>query len=120
VHGGQQAMPLNYNNATAAYSEAECPFNPAQDWTVHGAKTLSLWFYGPAANKGGQLYLKVGGKKAAYAGAAADLNKAQWVQWTVDLASLGINQKKVTSLIIGVEGAGTSGVLFFDDVQLRP
>ncbi len=120
VHGGKQAMPLSYDNSTAAYSEAEGTFDPSQDWTAHGAKTLSLYFYGPAANKGGQLYLKVDGKKAAYAGAAADLNKAQWVQWTVDLAPLGVNLKKVTSLIIGVEGAGTSGVLFLDDVQLRP
>jgi hypothetical protein len=120
VHGGRQSMPLSYDNSTAAYSEGECTFKPAQDWTVHGVKTLSLWFYGPAANKGGQLYLKVNGTKVAYAGAAADLTKAQWVQWTVNLASLGVNQAKVTSLIIGVEGAGTSGVLFLDDLQLRP
>ena len=89
MHGGKQAMPLNYDNSTAAYSEAECTFSPAQDWTVHGAKTLSLWFYGPAANKGGQLYLKVNGTKVAYAGAAADLTKAQWVQWTVESGALG-------------------------------
>jgi hypothetical protein len=120
VHGGRQAMPLTYNNSTAAYSEAERTLNPAQDWTAHGAKTLSLYFYGPAANKGGQLYLKVNGKKVAYAGAAGDLNRAQWVQWTVDLASLGVNLKKVTSLVIGVDGAGTSGILYIDDVQLRP
>ena len=66
------------------------------------------------------MYLKVDGKKAACAGAAADLNKAQWVQWTVELAPLGVDLKKVTSLVLGVEGAGTSGVLFVDDVQLRP
>ena len=121
VHGGRQAMPLRYNNAATAYSEAERTFDTAQDWTAHGVKSLSLYFYGPAANKGtGQLYLKVGGKKVAYAGAAADLTKAQWVQWTVDLAPLGVDLKKVTSLVLGVEGAGTSGVLFVDDVQLRP
>jgi hypothetical protein len=120
VHGGKQAMPLTYNNSTAAYSEAERTLDPAQDWTIHEVKTLSLYFYGPATNKGGQLYLKVNGKKVAYAGAAGDLNKAQWVQWTVDLASLGANPKKVTSLVIGVDGAGVSGVLYIDDVQLRP
>jgi hypothetical protein len=28
--------------------------------------------------------------------------------------------KKVTSLVIGVEGASTSGILYVDDVQLLP
>ena len=46
VHGGTQAMPLTYNNATAAYSEAERTFDVAQDWTAHGVKkplALLLW-----------------------------------------------------------------------------
>ena len=67
-----------------------------------------------------QLYLKIDGKKVTYAGAADDLKKAQWVLWTVDLALLGVDVKKVTSLVIGIDGAGVSGVLYIDDIQLQP
>jgi hypothetical protein len=120
VHGGQQAMPLRYSNATAAYSEAQRTFDPAPDWTAHAVKKLALYFYGPTTSKGGSLYLKINGKKVAYAGAAADLTKAQWVLWTVDLASLGVDVQKVTSLVIGIDGAGVSGILYIDDIQLQP
>jgi len=47
VHGGTQSMPLAYNNAAAPYvSEAARTFDPAQNWAVHGADTLSLHFQG--------------------------------------------------------------------------
>ena len=50
VHGGQQSMPYFYNNiGTTTYSEAECMFSPAQDWTREGVETLSLWFRGNRA-----------------------------------------------------------------------
>ena len=44
-------MPLDYNNTKAPfYSEAERTFDRVEDWTVHGADTLSVWFRGnPAA-----------------------------------------------------------------------
>ncbi len=47
VRGGKQSMPLAYNNAAAPYlSEAERTFDPAQNWAVHGADTLTLYFQG--------------------------------------------------------------------------
>ncbi len=47
VHGGQQSMPMEYNNIkTPFYSEAERQFAPVQDWTVSGAMDLSLWVRG--------------------------------------------------------------------------
>jgi len=47
VHSGKQSMPFDYNNtAGVAYSEAERTFASSQDWTVRGAKTLTLWFKG--------------------------------------------------------------------------
>jgi hypothetical protein len=51
VHGGQQSMPLDYNNTKSPfYSEAERTFDTVQDWTVNGADTLMLYFRGnPAA-----------------------------------------------------------------------
>jgi regulation of enolase protein 1 (concanavalin A-like superfamily) len=47
VHGGAQAMPMDYNNLDAPfYSEAYREFAPVQDWTVCGADTLRLWVRG--------------------------------------------------------------------------
>jgi hypothetical protein len=120
VHGGRQSMPLAYDNTGASYSEGACAFNDPQDWTAHGVKSLSLYFYGPAENTTGQLYVKVNGKKAPYAGAADNLKAGQWTQWTIDLASLGTNLRSVKTLCIGVEGAGAVGKLFIDDIHLIP
>jgi len=120
VHGGRQSMPLTYDNTSAAYSEAELTFDDAQDWTAHGVKTLSLYFYGPAENTTGQLYVKINGTRVNYAGAADDLKKAQWTQWTIDLSPLGVNLESIKTLGIGIEGASALGKLFIDDVQLLP
>lgn len=47
VHGGGQSMPLDYNNVKSPwYSEAERVFAAPQDWTVHGAYALTLYFRG--------------------------------------------------------------------------
>ncbi|MCL5282434.1 MAG: discoidin domain-containing protein [Planctomycetes bacterium] len=47
LHGGRQAMPLEYNNVkTPYYSETQRTFDATQDWTVSGADTLSLWYRG--------------------------------------------------------------------------
>ncbi|MBM4024572.1 MAG: LamG domain-containing protein [Planctomycetes bacterium] len=50
VHGGRQAMPVDYNNVKSPfYSEAERVFSPLQDWTVGAVTDLSLWFRGRPA-----------------------------------------------------------------------
>ncbi len=47
VHGGKQAMPLDYNNTKVPfYSEAARTWDTPQDWTVNGADTLTLYFQG--------------------------------------------------------------------------
>ncbi len=47
VHGGKQSMPVEYNNVkTPYYSETERTFAPAQNWTLSGADTLTLYFRG--------------------------------------------------------------------------
>ena len=65
VHGGKQSMPFEYRNAEAPfYSEAEQEFVPAQNWTTHGADTLSLWVRGaPAAfvESGGTITMSAAG-----------------------------------------------------------
>jgi hypothetical protein len=118
IHSGSQSMPLAYNNTGgAAYSEAELTLSPPQNWTKAGAATLVLYFYGAEGNTG-QLYVKVDGSKVVYDGDAGDIAKAEWNQWSIDLAPLGASLQSVTKLVIGVDGNGATGTLYVDDIRL--
>ncbi|MGB2864702.1 MAG: discoidin domain-containing protein [Sedimentisphaerales bacterium] len=49
VHGGNQSMPIVYNNnkqGFLTYSEATMTLISQRDWTERGAEELSLWFRG--------------------------------------------------------------------------
>ncbi len=116
VHSGRQSMPLSYDNASAATSEAELELSA--DWSQHGIKALSLYFYGAAGNNG-QLYVKINNSKIAYDGPAINLARTTWLLWSIDLSAAG-NVSNVRSLIIGVEGAGAKGTLYIDDIRLYP
>jgi len=122
VFAGDQSMPFAYDNAAgAAYSEAERTFEETQDWTKYGVRTLSLYFLGDVTNTGaGKLYVKINGAKVLYGGATTDLQIGVWQPWTIDLAATGVNLKKVARLAIGVEGSGSAGMLFIDEIHLYP
>jgi len=50
VHGGRQSMPFDYNNIIQPYySETDRTFAAAQNLTLYGMDTLSLWFRGNPA-----------------------------------------------------------------------
>jgi hypothetical protein len=118
--GGKQSMPLAYDNTKGpGFSEAVRTFDTAQNWTANGIKSLSLWFQGTAGNTG-QLYMKINGTKVSYNGAAGDLAKSMWTPWNIDLSTTGANLSKITSLTIGIEGAGAQGTLYIDDIRLYP
>jgi len=118
VHGDNQSMPFFYGNTgTAVYSEAERTFAATQNWTAAGATTLVLYFYGTEGNTG-QLYVKVNGSKVVYGGDAADIAKQQWTQWSIDLASLGVDLQNITKLSIGIDDISASGTLYVDDIRL--
>ncbi|MEN6427822.1 MAG: LamG-like jellyroll fold domain-containing protein [Phycisphaerales bacterium] len=119
VHNGSQSMPFFYDNTGGATSaEAKRTFDPAEDWTVRGIQSLSLYFAGVAGNSG-QLYVKVNNTKVAYDGDAADLTRGVWQVWNIDLSTVG-SVSSVRSLTIGVEGAGAAGTLYVDDIRLYP
>ncbi len=116
VHGGQQSMPLFYDNTTTGMSEATYSF-PAENWSVSGIKSLSVWFFGDPDNAG-QMYVKINDMKILYDGDPADLAMPIWQPWNIDLSA--VNATDVTNLTIGVEGAGTTGVVYIDDIRLSP
>jgi len=118
VYSGKQSMPLFYSNTGgAAYSEAERTLSPAQNWTEAQVEALAVHFYGSEGNTG-QLYVKVGGSKVVYNGDAADIAEAEWKQWSIDLAPLGVDLQSITKLAIGIDGNGATGKLYIDDIRL--
>ena len=127
VHGGKQSMPLNYDNTTASYSEATAnvaDLAVGSDWTKHGIKALTLYFYGDPTNTvAEQMYVKINGSKVVYGGSANELKQGMWKRWSIDLASFGVNLSNVTELSIGLErtgAVGAKGIVFFDDSRLCP
>ena len=118
VHSGTQSMPFFYSNTGgAAYSEAELPLSPAQNWTEAQVKTLAVHFHGAEGNTG-QLYVKINGTKVPYDGQASNLALTGWQAWNIDLASSGASLQNVTKLAVGIDGNGASGTLLFDDIRL--
>ncbi len=116
VRSGRQAMPLFFDNGSAsAISEADRTLTPAQDWTAHGIKTLTLWFHGAGDNTG-KLYVKINNTKVSYNGSPIDISTAQWQPWNIDLTTVS-GTNNVRTLTVGVEGTG-SGVVYIDDIRL--
>ncbi|MHC4498241.1 MAG: LamG-like jellyroll fold domain-containing protein [Planctomycetota bacterium] len=119
VHGGDQSMPLFYDNTGgAAYSEAELPLSPPQDWTKSGVQSLVLYFYGDTGNTGGQLYVKINNAKVLFDGNPMAISRPFWTQWNIDLATVGTNLTGVNTLSIGIDGVGAQGALYVDNIRL--
>jgi hypothetical protein len=116
VQSGSQSLPLEYDNAFGP-SETTLSID-AQDWTASGVQTLSLYFYGQADNSG-QLYVKINNSKLSYDGGAADITRAQWQPWNIDLTALN-GLQNVQSLTIGIDGGTAAGLLYIDSIRLYP
>jgi hypothetical protein len=132
VHGGKQAMPLDYNNVRSPfYSEAEREFSPVQDWTLSGADTLVLYVRGRSSNAAAQVYVAVedASKKvgvAAYPDQTLT-TATQWTEWKIPLSGFaGVNLAKVKKMYIGIgdrasPAAGGAGLIYIDDIRVtRP
>ena len=128
VYDGGKSLPIFYANdgsfvdidgkvSSPGFSEVVRAFDSPQDWTAGSIKTLSLVFRGESGNAG-QLYIKINGTKIAYDGSPADITQAMWHVWNIDLTS--VNVQSVRDLAIGVEGAGTKGMLYVDALRLYP
>ncbi len=129
VHGGKQAMPLDYNNVKAPFfSEAEREFANAQDWTVGEINTLVLFVRGRSGNGPAPLYLTI---KDASNGAATVVNAdatvigaARWTEWKIPLDSFtGVNLAKIKKIVVGLGDktnlkTGGAGRIYIDDIQV--
>ncbi|MHC4436148.1 MAG: LamG-like jellyroll fold domain-containing protein [Planctomycetota bacterium] len=120
VHSGSKSVPLAYKNAAVNISEITAKISDLSigpDWTRADVKALTLYIHGSEDNLGGQLYIKVNDVRKDQ---SANLAGEYWQQVNIDLASFGVDLQNVTSMTIGIAGAGSSGLVYIDDIRLYP
>ena len=125
VHGGNQSMPLYYDNAVGI-SEATLTLTSNRDWTFNGLNTLTIWFRGASANAAENLYVALNGSAVVNHDDSNSAQKGSWVEWNIDLqafADQGVNLANVNSITLGLGNknnpvAGGSGMMYFDDIRL--
>lgn len=133
VHGGDQSMPLIYDNANGAtYSEGTLTLTDRRDWTEQEVSLLTLWFKGVSSNAAEPLYVSIAnnaGNSAvvAHENLDAAMTMTSWTQWAISLQSFadqGIDLTDVDSLAIGLGSkggptVGGSGTAYIDDIRLQ-
>ncbi len=132
VHGGNQSMPVSYNNTAGPFrSEAQRTWTTPQDWTANGADRLTLFFRGEMINDLSPLYIVIedsAGKTARAEHSDPNAVRATgWTEWSVSWDELaGVNMAKVKMMAIGIgsqsgsQGRG-AGMIFIDDIRVgRP
>jgi hypothetical protein len=132
VHGGNQSMPLEYDNtSTAVTSEAGRTWDSPQDWTANGIEELSVMVRGEETNTPDVLYVAIqdaAGKKAVlpHPDGADVVLTASWAEWVTNLqdaAAQGVDLARVKALHLGV-GDQTNptqrgaGLVYIDDIRV--
>ncbi|MFB0552053.1 MAG: hypothetical protein ACETWQ_01960, partial [Phycisphaerae bacterium] len=125
VHGGNQSMPLFYDNSVG-YSEATLTLTYPRDWTENGVSTLSIWFRGISDNAAETLYVALNGSAVVSYDNPDAAQITRWTEWTIDLQAFvdqGVNLTNVNTISLGLGNknnplAGGSGTMYFDDIRL--
>jgi hypothetical protein len=125
VHTGNQSMPMSYDNAVGI-SEATLTLTSNRDWTVRGVNTLTIWFRGSAGNAAENLYVALNGNAVVNHDNPNAAQRVIWTEWSIDLqnfADQGVNLANVNTITLGLGNkdnpvAGSSGLMFFDDIRL--
>ncbi len=126
VHGGNQSMPVFYDNRTAKLSEVTKTLTSLRNWTVDDVITLTLFYYGDAGNAIVPMYVAVNGNAISVNNTAKAVLTTDWTQWDIpmqDFAAQGVNLTNVSSISIGFGDktspvVGGVGHVFFDDIRL--
>ena len=127
VHGGNQSMPLYYDNSVG-YSEATLTLTYPRDWTEKGVNTMTIWFRGDSANAAETLYVALNGSAVVNHDNPNAAQVEEWTEWNIDLqvfADQGVNLANVNTIALGLGNrnnpvAGGSGTMYFDDIRLYP
>ena len=129
VHGGNQSMPLAYDNnkqGYSNYSEAEMTLSDLRNWTVEGVGVLTIWFHGAASNGAEPLYVALNDSAVVNHDNPNAAQIETWTQWDIDLqvfADLGVDLTNVDTIALGLGDRnnpqpGGSGKMYFDDIRL--
>jgi hypothetical protein len=138
VYDGSSSMWFAYNNKVSPrYAEIEADISDLEigsDWTVAGAKSVLLHFYGQGDNYGEPMYFGVEDSRGAesYAGVYyndGDINAIQVEQWQEfnidleDLNSAGVHLNDIQKVYIGIgirggAAATGSGDVYFDEIEV--
>jgi hypothetical protein len=131
VHGGNQSMPVLYDNSVLRYSEVEKTLSYPRDWTENGVSTLTIWFRGISDNAAETLYVALNDSAVVEHDNPNAARIDEWNQWNIDLsapggfADQGVNLANVNTIALGLGNrnnpqAGGSGTMYFDDIRLYP
>jgi len=123
VHGGNQSMPVFYDNSILRYSEVKMTLTYPRDWTENGVTTLTIWFHGDSDNSAETLYVALNGSAVVNHDNPNAAQIDEWTQWDIDLQAFGINLTNVNAIALGLGNknnpqAGGSGTMYFDDIRL--
>ncbi len=125
VHGGNQSMPLYYDNSVG-YSEATLTLTYPRDWTEKGVNTLTIWFRGNSDNAAEQMYVALNDSAVVNHDNPDAAKIGSWTEWTIDLQSFadqGVDLTNVNTMTIGFGNrnnptAGGAGMMYLDDIRL--
>ncbi len=118
VHGGGQSMPMDYDNTAAPFvSEATREFTPAQDWTVEGVDTLSLWVRGYPAMGSVEVVETAGAMSLSGAGADIWGNTDEFTYAYKTLEGDGTMTARVVSIGPGSNTWAKGGVMIRDSLN---
>jgi hypothetical protein len=128
VHGGNQSMPVFYDNSILRYSEVEKTLTDSRDWTENGVNRLTIWFRGISDNTAETLYVALNGSTVVNHDNPDAAQVTRWTEWNIDLqafADQGVNLANVNTIALGLGNknnplAGGSGTMYFDDIRLYP
>lgn len=126
---GKQSLRLQVNDSNRD-SRVNFTFPENQDWlsSTYGFRSLRVQFKGDPSNRCEQLYMAFedddwGSRQTVvmYEGEIANLKKAEWTRWDIDLRRLVENNPtfrtdRVRKMSVGVVGAGT---FHFDDLSVE-
>jgi hypothetical protein len=124
VHGGNQSMPMFYDNSAAAKSEATLTLTSSRDWTIKGVDTLTIWYIGGSSNAAEQMYVTLNGTAKVDNDNPDAATTTSWTPWNIPLqafADQGVNLTNVNSIALGLSSVtGGTGTMYFDDIRLHP
>ena len=122
VHGGKQAMPMEYLNdgstGKALYSEAERTFEPPQDWTRRHIKALTLWFRGLPGTANSSSYDAVTDTHTLIARTGDIWGASDQFRYVYKrLSGAGSIQAKVLGITVGATEWSKAGVMIREDLE---